>query len=194
MSWAYGIDRNGREIGYAIGATCDWPGCTEEIDRGLSYACGDEHDESEVGCAGYYCGKHRRGERRLVCVSSKGGYRYVSVCNDCAKPPSKRRKVALVFSEPGELINDIIGDICDLPANKDRDDQLRVSGDALRAILRKRLRDRKLADALRALVGPAENSQHETAVPNNSPVTIRCQLGDLRRAWAALSEEDAGSQ
>ncbi len=43
-----------------------------------------------------------------------------------------------------------------------------------------------LVEALRLLAGTAESGEHETAVPNDSPVTIQCQLGDLRRAWAAL--------
>ena len=140
MGWGYGIDRNGREVGYRINAVCDWPGCTRTIDRGLGYACGGEHNEGEVGCAGYYCGQHRNGSRLLRCVS---GDRWVSVCNDCAKPPSKRRKEPLVFFERGELINDIVGDIADLPHNKaladDGVDEMQITGDELRTILRARL-------------------------------------------------------
>lgn len=48
----------------------------------------------------------------------------------------------------------------------------------------------RLREALCCLAGPAENGDHETAVPNDSPVTIRCQLGDLRRAWAALTKPE----
>jgi len=64
MGWGHcGTDSKGREIGYAIEATCDHPGCNEQIDRGLSYACGgmhgiyDNHGREE-GCEGYFCTKH----------------------------------------------------------------------------------------------------------------------------------------
>jgi hypothetical protein len=50
---------------------------------------------------------------------------------------------------------------------------------------RERIRD--LESALRPFAGLPETSEAETAVPNNSPVTIRCELGDVRRAQAALN-------
>lgn len=96
MGWATG-ELKGRRVGYAIRATCDWPKCNEKIDRGLAYRCGGADFEDDAGCGAYFCGAHRQGDRRLVCVSNTSGYRYVSVCNDCAKPPSKRRKAALVL-------------------------------------------------------------------------------------------------
>ena len=37
MSWAVGHVR-GRDVGYAVPASCDHPGCTEIIDRGLKVA------------------------------------------------------------------------------------------------------------------------------------------------------------
>lgn len=59
MGWGNcGTDSKGRPIGYVFEATCDYPGCEEEIDRGLSYACGGMHGEDENGCEGYFCGKH----------------------------------------------------------------------------------------------------------------------------------------
>ncbi len=48
----------GREVGYAVGATCDFDGCEEKIDRGLSYCCGEMHDGGEHGCGGYFCYSH----------------------------------------------------------------------------------------------------------------------------------------
>ena len=45
----------------------------------------------------------------------------------------------------------------------------------------------RLRDALRPFADPPENGEAETAVPNDSPVTIRCQLGDVRRAQCAIS-------
>lgn len=79
MGWANcGTDSEGRSIGYAFIAVCDHPNCTSEIDRGLGYACGDMHGETELGCEKYFCEKHRH-------VVVEDGDRYVRVCNECAK-------------------------------------------------------------------------------------------------------------
>lgn len=43
-----------------------------------------------------------------------------------------------------------------------------------------------LLEALHIFAGPPETSDAETDVPNDSRVTIRCELGDLRRAHAAI--------
>lgn len=43
--------------GYGVPAFCEQPDCKEEIDRGVSYACGGE-PFSEHGCDRYFCGKH----------------------------------------------------------------------------------------------------------------------------------------
>lgn len=43
--------------GYGVPALCEHPNCNEEIDRGVSYACGGE-PFSEHGCDRYFCGKH----------------------------------------------------------------------------------------------------------------------------------------
>lgn len=41
MGWGdCGADTEGRPIGYVFEATCDHQGCSEAIDRGLSYVCG----------------------------------------------------------------------------------------------------------------------------------------------------------
>lgn len=45
----------------------------------------------------------------------------------------------------------------------------------------------RLRVALRPFAGLLETSEAETAVPNDSPVTIRCHLGDIRRAFKALN-------
>jgi len=59
MGWAdCGLDSKGRPIGYAFSATCDHPGCDKKIDRGLSFACGGMHGETEWGCEGYFCEEH----------------------------------------------------------------------------------------------------------------------------------------
>lgn len=43
--------------GYGVPAICEHPYCKEEINRGMSYACGGE-PFSEYGCDRYFCSKH----------------------------------------------------------------------------------------------------------------------------------------
>lgn len=60
MGWSIGYDDKWkRDIGYGVPAYCDHPGCKEEIDRGLSYVCGDEPYGGEKGCGLYFCSTHR---------------------------------------------------------------------------------------------------------------------------------------
>lgn len=63
MGYAHYVLSDGREAGYGVEATCDKDGCEVEIDRGMSYLCGDNpdgwRDENEWGCGDYYCGLHR---------------------------------------------------------------------------------------------------------------------------------------
>jgi len=74
MGWAHcGTDSGGREIGYSIEAECDYPGCREKIDRGLSHVCGLMHGEDEYSCERYFCAEHKRHivespERRVLGV------------------------------------------------------------------------------------------------------------------------------
>lgn len=58
MGWGFGINHEGREVGYTVEATCDEESCLAKIDRGLAYACGDMHDGGEWGCGKYFCGNH----------------------------------------------------------------------------------------------------------------------------------------
>ena len=58
MGWSYGVNGEGREVGYSVSATCDQEGCYKEIDRGLAYVCGDMHDGGEYGCGDYFCYEH----------------------------------------------------------------------------------------------------------------------------------------
>jgi hypothetical protein len=61
MGWSNcGTDSKGRPIGYAHEAVCDYDGCNNVIDRGLSYACGGMHGHNGVDCDGYYCPQHLR--------------------------------------------------------------------------------------------------------------------------------------
>jgi hypothetical protein len=55
----YAVYRVGKRWGgYGVPAYCEEPDCKEEIDRGVSYACGGE-PFSAWGCDKYFCGKHR---------------------------------------------------------------------------------------------------------------------------------------
>ena len=59
MGWSIGYDATWqRDIGYGVPATCDFPGCGAEIDRGLSYVCGCEPYGGDDGCGLYFCFKH----------------------------------------------------------------------------------------------------------------------------------------
>jgi hypothetical protein len=79
MGWSdCGTDSQGRPIGYAWAATCDYPGCDAEIHRGLSYACGEMHGDGDgFTCERYFCEAHRRG------LAPDADGRMVSVCEEC---------------------------------------------------------------------------------------------------------------
>lgn len=85
MGWGNcGEDSKGRPIGYYHDATCDHPGCKEQIHRGLAYACGGMHGEGnhyndDFGCEGYFCGKHMKA---AVVVDDTGTC--VQLCEKCA--------------------------------------------------------------------------------------------------------------
>ncbi len=71
----------GRWGGYGVPSICEYPTCNEEIDRGMSYACGGE-PFSQYGCDRYFCGKHRE----LHCFNTGEGRREeVEVCERCTK-------------------------------------------------------------------------------------------------------------
>jgi hypothetical protein len=58
MGYAYYTLADGREAGYGVDSICDENGCTEKIDRGLWYLCGETPGDNEHGCGGYFCGEH----------------------------------------------------------------------------------------------------------------------------------------
>jgi len=59
MSWAYGVNENGREIGYSVPDTCNHKSCKRKIDRGLSYRCGGVAGlHREYGCGDFFCWNH----------------------------------------------------------------------------------------------------------------------------------------
>ena len=72
MGWGNGISMSGRDIGYNIKAKCEEFGCAKDIDRGLAYACGDNHEAGEDYCEGYFCYDHLmitpKGQRCPTCA------------------------------------------------------------------------------------------------------------------------------
>lgn len=44
--------------GYGVDDVCHVEGCTAEIDRGLSYLCGDHPISPEIGCGWWFCADH----------------------------------------------------------------------------------------------------------------------------------------
>lgn len=60
MGYSIGFDiTNRRDVGYGVPAICEHPECNEQIDRGMSYACGGGFPED--GCGRYLCFKHGGG-------------------------------------------------------------------------------------------------------------------------------------
>ena len=59
MGWSVGYsEKHKRDVGYGVPCICEHPDCDKEIDRGLSYVCGDMHDGGEYGCGLYFCSEH----------------------------------------------------------------------------------------------------------------------------------------
>lgn len=78
MGWSYGYHR-GRDIGYGVPAECDYPGCREQIDRGLSYVCGSEPYGGEHGCGLFFCGTHLKYYRHFP----RDSFPHVQLCTRC---------------------------------------------------------------------------------------------------------------
>lgn len=85
MGYAHAIDETGREIGYAVEAVCDHPGCVADIHRGMSYACGGEPGNS-IGCTKFVCEEHAEG------VWDPGEGRWVRMCEDCQKVVARAKE------------------------------------------------------------------------------------------------------
>lgn len=83
MGWAYGVV-GGREVGYSVEATCDHPDCSAEIDRGLSYLCGNLPGDG-LGCGNFFCQAHLHfGPRAKEGVETPR-----QVCGACSKEWAK---------------------------------------------------------------------------------------------------------
>jgi hypothetical protein len=85
VGWGSGLNKEGREVGYCIDATCDFEGCEVEIDRGLSYVCGGMHDAGwELGCGKYFCDEHRRYASVINEETGDEPWSNVELCLTCA--------------------------------------------------------------------------------------------------------------
>ena len=89
----YQVYKVGRRWGgYGVPAVCEHPECNEEIDRGMSYACGGE-PFSELGCDRYFCSKHLNytgfkcdgSDERCDHEEDDCGCTFAEVCERCAK-------------------------------------------------------------------------------------------------------------
>lgn len=85
MGYAYYKLASGKEAGYSVEATCEHPGCTTTIDRGMGYACGgDAGDQGGCACEGYFCGKHMYSVDTLPDTHARTELRQcVSLCQQC---------------------------------------------------------------------------------------------------------------
>lgn len=86
MGWSVCVGEDGREIGYAVDATCDHPECSQEIHRGLAYCCGGMHCGEELETAdGFYttCGRYFCEDHRTYVVDARD--LCFSVCEACEK-------------------------------------------------------------------------------------------------------------
>ncbi len=77
--------------GYGVPTICEQPSCTKRIDRGISFACGNE-PFSEWGCDLYFCEKHRHYTCVLFledsehdCYENENDCEFVMLCNRCKK-------------------------------------------------------------------------------------------------------------
>ena len=78
MGWSIGYDGNwGRDIGYGVPATCDFPGCNEKIDRGLAFVCGSDPHGGDYGCGLYFCPEHFKYRK------PHGSDRNIQLCPRC---------------------------------------------------------------------------------------------------------------
>lgn len=90
-----GEDIKGRAIGSAVRGSCDYPGCFQEIDRGVTHACGGMHGNLDGGCHGYFCKKH------LYKVHDPFKFHYVPMlCRDCKN--QHNNKLVNIFMEERE--------------------------------------------------------------------------------------------
>lgn len=77
MSWSIGFNtKHNQDIGYGVPAICDHPACNTEINRGLSYLCGDNPTgQGEHGCSLHFCTEH------ITLTETEEGH--VQLCECC---------------------------------------------------------------------------------------------------------------
>lgn len=80
MGWSIGFDFSWRrDIGYGVPATCDHPGCSAKIDRGLAYVCANQEPYGgDEGCGLYFCHEHLRGGKCERCARQADDGPYIA--------------------------------------------------------------------------------------------------------------------
>jgi hypothetical protein len=74
MGWAVSFDDHwNRDIGYGVPSLCDYPDCDADINRGLSYVCGNEPFGGEAGCGLFFCVRHGSGGFEQLCERCAAG-------------------------------------------------------------------------------------------------------------------------
>lgn len=92
MGWGLGFsDKWNRWIGYSVPALCDFPHCTDQIDRGLDYICSGSEPYGGDGCGLFFCPKHHQ-----YCTAERSG-----LCYRCSrnKPPFKPKPELMSWVE-----------------------------------------------------------------------------------------------
>ena len=97
MGWGHIKLPDGREVGYCVDSTCEHPGCTEKIDRGLAFVCGGMHEGGEHGCGHYFCQKHLG-----LAIGADDQYIAGQLCDKCCKDVEQKNGVK--FDEQGKRI------------------------------------------------------------------------------------------
>lgn len=73
-------EMNGRDQGYGVPAKCDHPGCNEDIDRGMGFACGGDPNEN---CGLFFCHKHKAHDIDPEAEWTADNRHTFSVCGRC---------------------------------------------------------------------------------------------------------------
>jgi hypothetical protein len=95
------------DAGYGVEDTCHQDGCTESIDRGLAYLCGDQPGRpGEHGCGRWFCGENLFGLPDAVAEEGILGGGMCKACVDSyyEERPEEREREEETFRRRVELL------------------------------------------------------------------------------------------